>query len=85
MKVFCKWFRFRGNPLFFKNISVSDLSIAMDENSRINDYQNRGSVNILGGIVEENVVDPYLYGHLIGQMYFEFLTNELLLNSPLNM
>jgi len=59
------------------------------ENPRIireMDYQHRWSINVWGGIVGEHVVGPYFFnGHLTGERYLEFLTNDLpvlLLNLP---
>lgn len=52
------------------------------------DRQQRWSVNVWGGIVGEHMVGPHFFnGHLNGQMYLEFLANDLprlLQNLPLN-
>lgn len=51
------------------------------------DHQRRWSINVWGGILGECIVGPFFFnGHLTGQMYYQFLTNDLpvlLLNPPM--
>ena len=51
------------------------------------DYQHRWSLNVWGGIIGSTIIGPYFFnGHLNGEMYLQFLQNELprlLANVPL--
>lgn len=62
------------------------------ENPRIfreRDYQHRWSINVWGGVIGCNVIGPHFFdGHLTGQIYLQFLRNDLpalLANLPPNM